>query len=88
MPLIHAEYPADGHVPDISEFHPYNGWTKPFIWQYSSGGVAGINADLCVMYEEAPVPPPEPVPAPYVIYNKIGFSDGTEWYLEVKEPPR
>lgn len=50
-PLVHAEYPADGHVPDITEFKPYNGWTKPTIWQYSSGGVAGINADLCVGYD-------------------------------------
>jgi hypothetical protein len=30
--------------------------------------------------------PAPPRPA-HVVYNKIGFSDGTEWYLEVKEPP-
>ncbi len=53
-PLVHAEYPRDGHVPDMTEFSPYNGWEKPAIWQYSSGGVAGINADLCVSYEEWP----------------------------------
>lgn len=54
-PLVHAEYPRDGDVPDFTEFEPYNGWDKPAIWQYSSGGVAGINADLCVSYEEWPV---------------------------------
>ncbi len=32
-------------------------------------------------------PPPPPAPAPYVTYNKIGFSDGSEWYLAV-EPPK
>jgi hypothetical protein len=86
LPLVHAEYPADGHVPDISEFHPYNGWTRPFIWQYSSGGVAGINADLCVSYEDPVGPAPEPQ-QPYVTYIKQGFSDGSEWFLEVKAPP-
>lgn len=36
-----------------------------------------------------PTPPPTPVPsAAYVTYNKIGFSDGTEWYLEVVPPPQ
>ena len=32
-------------------------------------------------------PPPPPPARPYVTYVKTGFSDGTEWYLEVV-PPR
>ncbi len=81
LPLWYADY----RDPRLDSFVPFNGWGSPAIWQYSSNGVAGINCDLNVRYEEEPAPPaPKP---PYVVYNKIGFSDGTEWYLEVKEPP-
>ncbi len=83
LPLWYADY----RDPRLDSFVPFNGWGLPTIWQYSSNGVAGINCDLNVSYEEEPVPP-EPAPKPpYVVYNKIGFSDGIEWYLEVKEPP-
>lgn len=32
------------------------------------------------------IPPPTPS-QPYVVYNKIGFSDGTEWFLAIQPPP-
>ncbi len=87
LPLWYADY----RDPRLDSFVPFNGWGLPAIWQYSSNGVAGINCDLNVSYEELPVDPvpvpPEPA-QPYVTYNKIGFSDGTEWYLEVKAPPQ
>lgn len=51
---------ADYRTPDLATFRPFNGWTAPAIWQYSSGGVAGINCDLNISFEEAPVPPPPP----------------------------
>lgn len=53
LPLWHAAYFDDGHVPAFSEFQPYGGWAKPTIWQYSSGGDAGLNADLDVMEDAA-----------------------------------
>lgn len=37
---------------------------------------------------EAFMAPPAPPPAqPYVTYTKVGFSDGTEWYVEAVAPP-
>lgn len=49
-PLWYANYPNDHHVPDLSEFVPFNGWDRPWGWQYSSLGIAGINCDLSVEY--------------------------------------
>ncbi len=34
------------------------------------------------------VPPTPPIPIPYVTYTKVGFSDGTEWYIEAVPPPQ
>jgi N-acetyl-anhydromuramyl-L-alanine amidase AmpD len=34
-----------------------------------------------------PEPAPVPVPQPYVTYTKVGFSDGTEWYVAAVPPP-
>ncbi len=41
-PLWHADY----STPDFDGFEPYGGWTRPTIWQLSSAGVDGVNADL------------------------------------------
>lgn len=49
-PLWYANYPNDHHVPDLSEFVPFNGWDRPWGWQYSSLGIAGINCDLSIEY--------------------------------------
>lgn len=51
-PLWYADYRDPG---DWSSFVPFNGWAKPWIWQYSSGGEFGINCDLD---EEEDVPTP------------------------------
>lgn len=65
-PLWYAAYPLDGHVPLLREFKPFNGWTRPVHWQYSSKGIYGINCDLNVSFEPDPVPP-EPIPVPSVM---------------------
>ncbi len=60
-PLWHADYrprPESLVLP-----HPYGGWTKATIWQWSSAGLGGVNVDLNVM-EDAPVPDPQPTPPP------------------------
>ncbi len=49
-PLWHAAYQAT--EPDFNDFRPYGGWSKPTLWQYSSGGDQGVNADLNI--EETP----------------------------------
>ncbi len=53
LPLWHAGYQREPFV----DFAPYGGWAKPAIWQYSSGGLPGLNCDLNAM-EDAPVPTP------------------------------
>lgn len=56
-PLWHADYSS----PNFDGFVPYGGWTRPTIWQLSSAGVDGVNADL--NEEEiwiVAVPPPVP----------------------------
>lgn len=80
LALWYANYPADGHVPQVTEFEPFNGWTAPAIWQYSNKGVAGINCDLNVSFEEPP-------PLPYVTHITQHFSDGSVWELDVVPPP-
>lgn len=83
-PLWHAAYQAA--QPDFDDFKPYGGWTRPLIWQYSSNGTQGVNADLNV--EETPDPPDPPAPLPpYVTGFRIHFSDGTEWNVEAVKPP-
>ncbi len=57
-PLWHAAYQAA--QPDFDDFLPYGGWTRPNIWQYSSNGTQGVNADLNV--EEVPEPPAPALP--------------------------
>lgn len=47
LPLMVADY----RTPNFDTFRPFNGWTRPYIWQYDSGGVAGINCDLSLMEE-------------------------------------
>lgn len=46
--LFHAAY----EVPDFANFKPYNGWTKPDFWQWSSSGYMTpsglINCDMIV----------------------------------------
>lgn len=53
LPLWHAAYQPQPDSLDLS--HPYGGWTKAQVWQWSSDGLAGINVDLNVM-EEVPAP--------------------------------
>ncbi len=84
-PLWHAAYQAA--QPDFDDFLPYGGWTRPLLWQYSSNGTQGVNADLNVEeVVEPPVPPPyvtqvEEQPWGYI----IRFSDGTFWNLSATE---
>lgn len=54
LPLWDANYRDD--VVDFSSFEPFNGWTRPEMLQYSSGGVAGINCDLSLIEINAPAP--------------------------------
>lgn len=58
-PLWHAAYQTT--EPNFDTFRPYGGWQRPTLWQYSSGGDQGVNADLNI--EEMPevVLPPAPV---------------------------
>lgn len=46
--LFHAAY----ETPDFANFKPYNGWTKPDFWQWSSSGYMTpsglINCDMIV----------------------------------------
>ena len=44
----------------------------------------GLVKKLLVPVVEPPTVPPS---QPYVVYNKIGFSDGTEWFLAIQPPP-
>lgn len=54
-PLWHAAYqPTE---PNFDTFRPYGGWPRPTIWQYSSNGDQGVNADLNIE-ETADVPVP------------------------------
>jgi len=47
VPLWHAWYFNDGHVPDFSAYRPYGGWSRPLIWQYKgSTDLCGLNVDL------------------------------------------
>lgn len=64
-------------VAEDPRFHHFTKAMAPQIWS-----ILGLRRTDDV----APPPPPKPK-QPYVTYNKIGFSDGTEWYLEVKAPP-
>ena len=91
--LWHAAYPFGNGLPPLHYLPTsldvdYGGWVRATVQQYANNCYEdGPWAfDLNAM-EEVVLPPPPPPPPPYVIYNKIGFSDGTEWYLEVKEPP-
>ncbi len=43
-PLWHAAYQTT--EPNFDDFRAYGGWTRPTIWQYSSNGDQGVNADL------------------------------------------
>lgn len=48
-----ANYPcplwyADYRPPDYSTFVPFNGWTKPALWQFYPDGYCGVNADLSI----------------------------------------
>lgn len=70
LKLWYANYPNDHHVPDISEFVPFNGWVAPEGWQYSSMGIAGINCDLSVLYEEPAFWTPQP---PAKVIDGIGI---------------
>lgn len=36
-------------TPSFDDFHPFGGWVRPVIWQYSSDGTQGVNADLNLM---------------------------------------
>ncbi len=56
-PLWHADYRPRPESLVLS--HPYGGWTKAAIWQWSSAGLGGVNVDLNVM-EDAPMPEPTP----------------------------
>lgn len=68
-PLVYADY----RTPDLATFQGFNGWTSPAIWQYSSKGVAGINADLLESYEEVAGPALDPT-----LVLKPGVS-GDQW---------
>lgn len=54
-PLWHAAYQST--EPNFDNFVPYGGWTRPAIWQYSSNGTQGVNADLNI--EEVPDTAPQ-----------------------------
>ncbi len=87
-PLWHAAYQT--LKPNFDDFKPYGGWSRPNIWQYSSNGTQGVNADLNV---EEVVEPPVP-PAPWITAINTEFlssdrarftvylSDGTNKVVE------
>jgi len=66
---------------------PYGGLREgdPRVWgrQYGNGGSEDLDIFLL---GPTPPPPPPPPAAPYVTYNKISFSDGSEWNLAVVPP--
>lgn len=64
--LWHADYSP----PDFAGFVAYGGWLRPVIIQYSSGGTAGINADLDVE-EVWTVPTPIAGPTPDAMRNAL-----------------
>ncbi len=72
-PLWYANYPNDHHIPDISEFVPFNGWERPWGWQYSSLGIAGINCDLSIEYSW--VHPPTLTPVGIGAHYTDGFDE-------------
>ncbi len=53
--LWHAAYQSE--APNFEDFIPYGGWQRPFLWQYSSSGTLGVNADLNIE-DTADVPVP------------------------------
>lgn len=50
---------------------PFNGWTECMMWQWSDKGVAGITADLNVLFvaDPAPVPPPRTLTHTISVYD-------------------
>lgn len=53
---------------------PFNGWTECMMWQWSDKGVAGITADLNVLF----LPDPAPVPPTRTLTHTISvYDDGS-----------
>ncbi len=75
--LWHAAYQTA--EPDFNDFRAYGGWTKPLIWQYSSNGDQGVNADLNIIEYPAELIPDEPiVPLGIGVHYRDG-SDAEIW---------
>lgn len=66
-PLWHAAYQAS--EPDFNDFRSYGGWAKPTLWQYSSNGDQGVNADLNIE---------EVAEAVYPLGLGVHYRDGSE----------
>lgn len=61
LPLLYADYgpPSNPYsptnLPTLAKFQPFGGWRRPWGWQYANHGMADINADLSIVFPEAPM---------------------------------